>query len=91
LGWEVATLPAFAKRGDLRFNTGREQFMTRSVQELLDRFDRLADSEKHEAASEILQRVRRLDLDPITDDDLILSAEEMFLELDRSEEANERA
>jgi hypothetical protein len=65
--------------------------MTRSVQELLDRFDRLADSEKHEAASEILQRIRRLDLDPITDDDLILSAEEMFLEFDRNEEANERA
>jgi hypothetical protein len=65
--------------------------MTRSVQELLDRFDRLAEAEKHEAASEILQRVRRLDLDPITDDDLILSAEEMFLELDRSEEVNERA
>jgi hypothetical protein len=65
--------------------------MTRSVQELLDRFDRLAEAEKHEAASEILQRVRRLDLDPITDDDLILSAEEVFLELDRHEEANERA
>lgn len=63
--------------------------MTRSVQELLDRFDRLAEAEKHEAASEILQRVRRLDLDPISDDDLILSAEEMFLELDRREEANE--
>ena len=65
--------------------------MTRSVQELLDRFDRLAEAEKHEAASEILQRVRRLDLDPISDDDLILSAEEMFIELDRREEANERA
>jgi hypothetical protein len=65
--------------------------MTPSVQELLDRFDRLPEAEKHEAASEILQRVRRLDLDPISDDDLILSAEEMFLELDRREEANERA
>jgi len=65
--------------------------MTRSVQELLDRFDRLAEAEKHEAASEILQRVRRLDLDPISDDDLILSPEEMFLDLDRREEANERA
>lgn len=65
--------------------------MTRSVQELLDRFDRLAEAEKHEAASEILQRVRRLDLDPISDDDLILSAEEMFLELDRREEVNEPA
>jgi hypothetical protein len=65
--------------------------MTRSVQELLNHFDRLPEAEKREAASEILQRVRRLDLDPISDDDLILSAEEMFLELDRREEANERA
>jgi hypothetical protein len=65
--------------------------MTRSVQELLNHFDRLAEADKREAASEILQRVRRLDLDPISDDDLILSAEEMFLELDRREEANEGA
>jgi hypothetical protein len=36
-----------------------------SVQERLDRFDRLAEAEKHEAASEILQRVRasRVSLD----------------------------
>ena len=31
------------------------------------------------------------DLDPISDDDLILSGEEIFLELDRREEANELA
>lgn len=65
--------------------------MTPSVQELLDTFDRLPEEDKREAASQILGRVRRIDVDPISDEELILSAEELFLHLDRREEANECA
>ena len=59
--------------------------MTQSVQELLDSFDRLPDGEKREAVSEILRRVRSLEFDLPADDELVLSAEETFLELDRRE------
>ncbi len=64
--------------------------MTRSVQDLLDTFDRLPEVEKREAASEILRRVRGFTFAPLSDEELILSAEELFLELDRREEADER-
>jgi hypothetical protein len=62
--------------------------MTRSVEDLLDTFDRLPDDEKREAASEILRRIRRLEFGPISDNELIVSAEELFLDLDRREEAD---
>ena len=64
--------------------------MTRPIQELLDSFDRLPEAEKREAVSEILRRVRKLDFGMISDDELILSAEELFLDLDGREEENER-
>jgi hypothetical protein len=64
--------------------------MTRTVQELLDTFDRLPEPEQREAASEILRRFRRITLDPLSDDELILSAENLFLEIDQREETNDR-
>jgi hypothetical protein len=64
--------------------------MTRTVQELLDTFDRLPEPEQREAASEILRRFRRIALDPMPDDELTLTAEDLFLELDQREEVNDR-
>ena len=65
--------------------------MTRSVKELLKVFDQLPEPEKREATTEILRRVRRYDSDPMSDDALILSAEELFLELDQREAVDERS
>jgi hypothetical protein len=65
--------------------------MTHEVEHLLNTFDHLPEAQQREAASEILRRVQRLTLDPMSDDELLLSAEALFLELDRREEANERS
>lgn len=65
--------------------------MTHEVEALLDTFDHLPEAQQQVAASEILRRVQRLTFDPMSDDELVLSAEGLFLELDRREEANERS
>ncbi len=59
--------------------------MTRSVQELMETFDRLPDDAKREATAEILRRIRKYDFDPFSDDTLILAAEELFLGLESRE------
>ena len=64
--------------------------MTQAVEELLETFDHLPEAQQREAASEILRRVQRLTLDPMSDDEFLLSAEALFLEIDRREDANER-
>jgi hypothetical protein len=65
--------------------------MTHEVEALLDTFDHLPEAQQQEAASEILRRVQRLTFDPMSDDELVRSAEGLFLELDRREEANDRS
>lgn len=59
--------------------------MTALVQELLDTFDRLTDSERLDLVREILKRTVYLDFPPLSDEDLVLNAEELFLELDEQE------
>jgi hypothetical protein len=59
--------------------------MSESAQEILESFDQLDESEKQEVASEILRRTLSFDISPLSDDELLLSAEEIFLELDRRE------
>jgi hypothetical protein len=59
--------------------------MTALVQELLDTFDRLTDSERLDLVLEILKRTVYLDFPPLSDEDLVLNAEELFLELDEQE------
>jgi hypothetical protein len=59
--------------------------MSTSTQHLLDSFDELTEAEKQEVAAEILRRTMNLDIPSLSDDELILSAEELFLELDRRE------
>jgi len=50
--------------------------MTALVEELLNTFDRLTDSERLELVLEILKRTVDLDFPPLSDDDLVLNAEE---------------
>jgi hypothetical protein len=63
--------------------------MTALVQELLNSFDRLTDSEQLDLTVEILKRTSHLDLPPLSDESLALSAEELFLELDKQEVGRE--
>ncbi len=59
--------------------------MTALVQEILNSFDRLPDTEQLEIALEILRRIINFDFPPLTDEDLTLNAEELFLALDQQE------
>jgi hypothetical protein len=59
--------------------------MSTSAQNLIESFDKLPESEKQEVASEILRRTINFDMPAFSDEELVLSAEELFLELDRRE------
>ena len=59
--------------------------MSASVKHILKSFDLLSEEEKKEVASEIIRRSTNFDLPPLSDKELVLSAEELFLELDRQE------
>ncbi|ASC72446.1 hypothetical protein XM38_034030 [Halomicronema hongdechloris C2206] len=63
--------------------------MTALAQEILKTFDRLPDSEQLEVALEILRRLVHFDFPPLEDEDLVLNAEELFLELDKQESDHE--
>jgi hypothetical protein len=67
----------------------RTRIMLTLVEEFLDSFDRLPDTERIEVALEILKRVIQIDFPPLSDEDLVLNAEEIFLELDKQESAYE--
>lgn len=56
-----------------------------AVEELLNSFDLLPESEKHRVATEILRRSLELRTAPLADEELALNAEQVFLELDRRE------
>ncbi len=64
--------------------------MTQAVQDFLDTFDRLPESLKREAFAELLQRAKSLEFDLLSDDELLHAADELFLDLDRREAADER-
>lgn len=59
--------------------------MTPSAQNLISTFDQLPEVEKKEVAVAILHRTLQLDFPPLSDEELVLGAEELFLELDRRE------
>lgn len=63
--------------------------MTALVEELLNTFERLTDSERLDLVLEILKRTVDLDFPPLSDDDLVLNAEGLFLELDEEESVYE--
>jgi hypothetical protein len=59
--------------------------MSTAVQNILDSIERLSEPEKRELISEIMRRTVSLDVPPLTDEELVLIAEESFLELDKRE------
>jgi hypothetical protein len=59
--------------------------MTAQVQDMLHTFDLLPEGDKRELASEILRRTLMLDVPPLSDEQLVGAAEDLFLQLDRSE------
>lgn len=63
----------------------REKLVTTLVQELLNTFDHLIDLERLFLVMEILKRTIYLDFPPLSDEDLALNAEELFLDLDAQE------
>jgi len=63
--------------------------MTRSVEELLVSFEKLPEAEKRELASEIIKRSLTLDLPELSDDSLLATADQIFLQLDKEESVHE--
>ena len=65
--------------------------MTSAVQDLIESFERLSESERTSAVVEILRRAPRIDSPPIEDDEFLMVQVETFLELDAREAADEVA
>ena len=63
--------------------------MTASAKNILESFDELPETEKREVASAILRRALRLDTPPLTDEDLVAQADNLFRELDIREASDE--
>lgn len=59
--------------------------ISNTVAKLLKSFDLLPEPEKQVVGNEILRRLLELRLAPLTDEELALNAEQVFLELDRRE------
>ena len=68
----------------------RRHEMTGAVQELLDTFDTLSEAEQHEAAAQVLRRVVNGESGEIPEEALVAAAEELFLELDAREAADDQ-
>lgn len=59
--------------------------MTTTTQEIIEKFSRLPVSEKREVVSVILRETLETETLELSDDELVFSAEELFLELDQRE------
>ena len=59
--------------------------MTKSVEQLLQSFEQLPDAEKRELACEIIKRSLTLDLPELSDETLLLAADQLFQQLDKEE------
>ncbi len=59
--------------------------MTQPVEKVIESFDALSDAEKHEGIAVLLRKTATLGHPPITDDELLASADRVFLELDGRE------
>ncbi len=60
-----------------------------TAREILDSIDQLPDEEKLGVVSEIIRRSAKFDFPPLSDEELILNAEALFLELDERETEKE--
>jgi hypothetical protein len=59
--------------------------MTVSGKKILESFDELPEPEKRDVASAILRRTLRFDIPPLTDEDLVAQADDLFRKLDSRE------
>ena len=59
--------------------------MSTATQSILESFNQLPELEKHELAAQIIRWTANLDIPPLTDEDLAVIADELFVELDRAE------
>lgn len=59
--------------------------MTEAARKILEEFDDLEEVERQEVGAEILQRVESWNSDPVSDRELVLAAESIFLDLDAQE------
>ncbi len=64
--------------------------MSTASQKLLNSFEQLSEPEKQQVAAEILRRILSLDLPPLSNEELVLNAEELFLSLDDREAEDEQ-
>jgi len=60
--------------------------MTGVAQRILETFEALPESDKHAVAVEILRRTLDVSYSAPEDEELLLAADQVFLELDRREE-----
>jgi hypothetical protein len=63
--------------------------MTPTVENLLVSIEQLTDAEKHDLAVEVLRRSDIFGAPELSDEELVLAAEDLFLELDREEAESE--
>lgn len=63
--------------------------MSAAIHNLLVSFEQLGEDEKRELATEIIRRVAHFEFPPLTDEELVLTAEAVFSELDRCESLHE--
>ena len=63
--------------------------MSTSPKSILESFDELPEPEKREVACAILRRALRFDTPPLTDEDFVAQADELFRELDAREASDE--
>lgn len=63
--------------------------MTVTVENLLVSFEQLSETEKHELAIEVVRRTDIFGSPDLSDDELALAAEDLFLALDQEEAALE--
>jgi hypothetical protein len=62
--------------------------MSTAVKSLVEIFDQLSESERHEALVELMRRAETTEYGPLDDDTLSRIADETFLEYDRREAAD---
>ena len=59
--------------------------MTQTVENLLVSFEQLTETEKHDLAVEVMRRTDIFGAPELSDEELALAAEDLFLALDREE------
>jgi hypothetical protein len=62
--------------------------MSTDSQKVINSFDALPIVEQREVMSELLHKAAQWDTPPLSDDDFVRLADEVFLELDRRQAAN---